>query len=251
MINSSFLSLTLNQPPNHPPSVLVLVANVVYRCSFLMNDIDRFITWHMHVMPVIVVFCLRWLPTDDTRFQTCHAQADCLYTKAPYLLLVLSLAATVGHTILYNVYVWRLAPASTRDHPDYDNSFLYFVRRIQGGFLHRVLNCWGPRGRLLSFTLCTQLFNAMVITLAYACWVSLEFNVAYILLVIFVTAYYAGSFYTHVAAKASSAASAASKVAPLVEAKANENGNDSHGSVATDATAATDDGLVAAPAVVA
>ena len=105
----------------------VLTANVVYRCSFLMDDLQRFITWHMHTMPVIVVFALRWLPTD-ARFNLCQGGKNgnaggshCLYDRAPYLLLLLSLAATVGHTLIYNLYIWRLAPASTRAHPQYDN----------------------------------------------------------------------------------------------------------------------------------
>jgi len=258
----------------------VLTANVVYRCSFLMDDLQRFITWHMHTMPVIVVFALRWLPTD-ARFNVCQGGKNgssdgshCLYDRAPSLLLLLSLAATVGHTLIYNLYIWRLAPASTRAHLQYDNrwvsgdallemeegegfnsfffgppfpctyytdshasllhkhSYLYFVRRkIQGSrILTKTLNCFGPRfgarGRLLSFTLCTQLYNAIVISFAYACWVNRTFNVVYLSVIIFITAYYAGTYYSVLAGKAAAADAAAAatgsgcspfKVMPLME----------------------------------
>jgi len=95
-----------------------------------MDDLQRFITWHMHTMPVIVVFALRWLPTD-ARFNVCQGGKNgssggspCLYDRAPSLLLLVSLAATVGHTLIYNLYIWRLAPASTRAHPQYDNRWV-------------------------------------------------------------------------------------------------------------------------------
>jgi len=97
------------------------------------------------------------------------------------------------------------------------HSYLYFVRKIQGSsILTKTLNCFGRGARLLSFTLCTQLYNAIVISFAYACWVNQTFNVVYLNVVIFITAYYAGTYYSVLAGKAvaAAAAAAAAAVAP-------------------------------------
>lgn len=172
----------------------VLVANVVYRCSMHLGDLQRFISWLMHVAPPVVCFSLRWLPKDP-RFHTCqHSDPPCPYDRAPYLLMVLALATTIAHAILYNLYIWVICPASVRQHPLYSNSYLWIVAQAAGVKpLMAMLNCFGPRGRVVSFTLMAQAFNATVIGLAYAAWLSRAFGLVYLMVVVFATGQYAVS----------------------------------------------------------
>lgn len=58
----------------------VLMANVIYRCSMLMDDLQRFISWYMHVAPAVVVFALRWLPHDE-RFDVSNSSEVVLLMK--------------------------------------------------------------------------------------------------------------------------------------------------------------------------
>lgn len=166
----------------------VLIANVVYRCSMHLGDLQRFISWLMHVGPPVVCFSLRWLP-KHARFHTCQpGDAPCPYDSAPYLLMALALATTIAHALLYNLYVWVICPAHVRQRPGYSNSYIWIVAQASGSKpLMAMLNCFGPRGRVLSFTLMAQTFNAAVIGLAYAAWVSRTFGLVYLLVVIFAT----------------------------------------------------------------
>jgi hypothetical protein len=153
-----------------------------------LGDLQRFISWYMHVAPPVVCFCLRWLP-KATSFRTCQPQdGPCPYDENPYLLLVLALATTTSHAILYSLYVWVLCPAYVRNRPGYSNSYLWIVEKASGvKTLMAMLDCFGPRGRVLSFTLMSQAFNAAVIGLAYAAWESQIFSLVYLLVVVFAT----------------------------------------------------------------
>ncbi len=153
-----------------------------------LGDLQRFITWYMHVAPPVVCFSLRWLP-KAAHFRTCQPQdGPCPYDEAPYLLLVLALATTTSHAILYSVYVWILCPAHVRQRPGYSNSYIWIVDRASGvKALMAMLNCFGPRGRVVSFTLMSQAFNTVVVGLAYAAWASQTFSVVYLLVVVFAT----------------------------------------------------------------
>jgi hypothetical protein len=91
------------------------------------------------------------------RWQAC--QSGCLYDRFPASLLLLPWAATIVHALVYNLYVWKLAPASTREHPKYENSFLYLSRKWSSGMMNRILNCLGPRRRVAAFVLLNQVWH--------------------------------------------------------------------------------------------